>query len=115
MTHALIIDILLWVFAVFIVGWIVWQTLAKADNIKSMIIRWILTAVILAFLFFKVAPIVGEGGWDAAMTGIPVTALCGLALALVWRHAIASLIAKPFASLYDGGDTPPEPKPVYYT
>src|SRR6185369_400136 len=30
-----------------------------------------------------------------------------------WRHSIASLVAQPFAALYDGGDIPPEPRPAY--
>src|SRR5262249_30358511 len=28
-------------------------------------------------------------------------------------HSIANIVAKPFGSLYDGGDTPPEPVPAY--
>jgi tetratricopeptide (TPR) repeat protein len=32
---------------------------------------------------------------------------------VVWRHSIASLVAQPFAALYDGGDVPPDPRPAY--
>jgi tetratricopeptide (TPR) repeat protein len=39
--------------------------------------------------------------------------VCSLALAIVWRHNLASLVAKPFASLYDGGNVPAEPRPAY--
>src|SRR5205085_373807 len=31
----------------------------------------------------------------------------------IWRHELAGLIANPFASLYDGGDEQPDPRPAY--
>lgn len=62
-----------------------------------------------------VAPLVGQGGYAGAFAGIPLTAACGLVLAIIWRHSIAALVAKPFTSLYDGGDTPPDPVPTYST
>src|SRR5206468_9399515 len=58
-------------------------------------------------------PIVGQGGYGGAFGGIPLTAVCGLTLAIIWRRSIASLVADPIASLYDGGTTPPDPHPAY--
>jgi tetratricopeptide (TPR) repeat protein len=52
-------------------------------------------------------------GYDGAFIGIPLTAVCGLVLAIIWRHNIASIVAKPFASLYDGGDMEIDPQPYY--
>jgi tetratricopeptide (TPR) repeat protein len=60
-----------------------------------------------------VAPIVARGGYDGAFIGVPLTAVCGLVLAIIWRHAIAGVIAKPFTSIYDGGNEPAEPHPYY--
>ena len=40
-------------------------------------------------------------------------AACGIVLAIIWRHDLAELAAKPFASLYDGGSQEPIPKPAY--
>ena len=100
-------------FVIAVIGWFVWHTIRKSEDTGRMVFKWICTAGVLAFMWLYVAPIVGEGGWGAAMSGIPLTALSGLALAIIWRHSIAAMIAKPFTALYDGGDVPPEPKPAY--
>jgi outer membrane protein assembly factor BamD (BamD/ComL family) len=56
---------------------------------------------------------VADGGYVAAFGGIPLTAVSGLTLALIWRHNIASFISKPFESIYNGGDQEVEARPVY--
>jgi tetratricopeptide (TPR) repeat protein len=91
---------------------IVWSV-KKADDPARMIFKWILTAIVVAVLFWKVAPIMAKGGYTAAFGGIPMGAVCGLVLAIIWRHNLAGLVANPFGSLYDGGDTEPEPCPAY--
>jgi tetratricopeptide (TPR) repeat protein len=94
-------------------GWLIVHTIRKAEDPAQMLFKWIFTAVIAAVMVWKVAPMVGQGGYGAAFGGIPFAAVCGLALAITWRHSLASLVAKPFASLYDGGDEEPEPRPAY--
>ena len=47
------------------------------------------------------------------VVALPLTGLCGLVLAIIWRHSLAALVAKPFEALYDGGSTPPDPHPAY--
>jgi tetratricopeptide (TPR) repeat protein len=64
-------------------------------------------------MVWGVAPVVGRGGYEGAFGGIPLAAACGLVLAIIWRHSIASMIAKPFGSLYDGGDAQIEARPYY--
>ena len=39
--------------------------------------------------------------------------LCALGFVAVWRRNIASLVANPLGSLFDGGDVPVEPQPFY--
>src|SRR5258708_3837837 len=94
-------------------GWVVIRSVQKAEDPARMIFKWVLTVLMLIFMFRKVAPIVGQGGYGGALGGIPLTAACGLVLAIIWRHSIASLGAKPFPSLYDGGDQEIDPKPAY--
>jgi tetratricopeptide (TPR) repeat protein len=99
--------------AVLAVGTLIVLTILKAEDPARMAFRWVMTALVGAFMVWKVAPTVGQGGYGGAFVGIPLTAVCGLVLAIVWRHALAGLVAKPFADLYDGGSTPPEPRPAY--
>jgi len=112
-TGEMIRGILFLVLATTAIGWVVVRSVQKAEDPARMIFKWVLTIVVLVLMFWKVAPIVGQGGYGGAFGGIPLTALCGLALAAIWRHSIAGLVAKPFSSLYDGGDQEVEPRPAY--
>src|ERR1043165_126786 len=98
---------------VIVFGGLIAMTVIKAEDPARMVFKWVLTLVILAFMVFKVAPIVGQGGYSGAFGGIPLTAVCGLTLAFIWRHTIASWVADPIGSLYDGGTTAPDPHPAY--
>src|SRR5689334_10662833 len=104
---------LILVVSVLAIGWLIVVTVKRAEDPARMVFKWIVTAFILGVMFKVVAPVVGQGGYVGAFGGIPMAAVCGLALAIVWRYHLASLIAKPFASLYDGGNVPPEPRPAY--
>src|SRR5438477_4532140 len=94
-------------------GWAIIYTIRKADDPARMIFKWVLTAVMLWVLIWKVGDFVTKGGAAGAYIGVPFAAVCGLVLAFIWRHDIASLVAKPFSSLYDGGDAEPDPHPAY--
>ncbi len=96
-----------------LLGWAMWRTLKNSEDPARLIFKWVLTAVVIGFMVKVVAPMVGQGGYGAAFGGIPLTAVCGLVLAIIWRRNIAELVANPFASLYDGGNVPPEPRPAY--
>jgi len=91
---------------------IVW-TVIKAEDPARMACKWVVTAIIGTIMVWKVAPMVGEGGYGGAFGGIPLAALCSLGLAITWRHNLAELVARPIASLYDGGNVAPEPRPAY--
>lgn len=93
----------------------IFLTIKQSDDPGRMVVKWISTGFVLAGLFLVVGPMVGQGGYSGAFVGIPATAVCGLILAIIWRRTISELIARPFASLYDGGSVPPEPRPTYST
>ena len=96
------------------VAWVLWRTLRKSEDPPRLIFKWILTVIIIGYMVRYVMPDVAQGG-EAAIAGILITCVVGLVLAIIWRHSIALMIAKPFASLYDGGDQEADPKPFYST
>jgi len=98
---------------VVVFGGLIVMTVIKAEDPARMAFKWVLTLIVLALMIFKVAPIVGQGGYGGAFGGIPLAAACGLTLAMIWRHTIASWVADPIGSLYDGGSTAPDPHPAY--
>ena len=108
-----IFDIVLLLIIVIGGGYISFKTLQKSDDPFLLIFKWILTAVVVAFMILYVAPIVAKGGYGGAFVGIPLTAACGIVLAVIWQKNLANLVANPIGSLYDGGTAEYEPRPVY--
>lgn len=96
-----------------LVGWVLWIWLKKSEDPVRLLIKWGVSIIILGALIFVVVPIVAHGGYGAAFIGIPATAVCGLALAIVWRHDLAGLVASPFGALYDGGNAKVDPQAYY--
>ena len=96
-----------------LIGWVMWLWLKKADDPARLIFKWILTAIGLGVMVFVVGPIVAKGGYGGAFVGIPATAVCGLYFAIIWRHEIAGLVAKPFGAIYDGGNAQINPQAYY--
>jgi tetratricopeptide (TPR) repeat protein len=94
-------------------GWFIFWTVKKAEEPKLMIVKWVATAPVVAFLVIFVMPMVANPDYAAAFIGVPLTAACGLVLTIIWRRSIANLVADPIASLYNGGDEPPDPHPFY--
>ena len=113
LTYGIIRGTLITIVVIAVGGWLLVRSLKRSDDPSRLIFKWFLTALVVGFMIWKVAPLVGRGGYEGAFIGIPVTAACGLTLAIIWRYNIASIIAKPFSSLYDGGDAEIEPRPYY--
>ncbi|SPE52202.1 conserved membrane hypothetical protein [Verrucomicrobia bacterium] len=112
-TDGLLVRIISVVFFVAAIGTVIAWTVKKAEDPARMIFKWVLTAPLLGYVFWVLMPMLGKFDNKAAINGIPNTVLCGLALAIIWRSSIAALIARPFGSLFTGGDEPPEPQPLY--
>ncbi len=94
-------------------GFFLVRALKRSDDPARLLFKWLLTAGVVFVIFWKVVPMVGQGGYGAAFGGIPFAAVCGLTLAIIWRQNIADIIAKPFGDIYDGGTRELDPHPVY--
>ena len=111
-TYHVIRGIIILMVFVAIAGWLFFQALKRSEDPPKLIFKWLLTIPVIAFIVWVVAPIVGAGGY-VAVGGIILTVACGWTLAIIWGRSIASLLARPFVSLYDGGNAEVEPRPFY--
>jgi tetratricopeptide (TPR) repeat protein len=93
-------------------GWVVWRSIKKSEDPARTAFKWLLTLGILLYIRFSVFPMADKGGM-AAFSAVASCMICALVMFITWRIEIGSIVAKPFASLYDGGDQPPEPTPFY--
>ncbi len=93
-------------------GWLLIRALRRSEDPPALLFRWLLTIPIVWFIFKRVLPM-GAAGGGAAIGGIMYGLVLGLTLAIVWRHSIAGMFAKPFTDLYDGGNREIEKRPYY--
>ena len=92
-----------------LLGWALIRALKRSDDPARLLFKWALTAGVVGFLNWTIAPLALANPF----IGVPLAAACGLTLAIIWRQALTDIVAKPFASLYDGGDEEIEPQPYY--
>ena len=93
-------------------GWIIYYTVKKSEDPARLLFKWIITIIVVCLMYWHAFPMAGQGGM-VAFTGVSWAIIYGIVLTITWRHNIGGLIAKPFASLYDGGDLEVEPRPAY--
>jgi len=107
-----IFDIVLSVVGLGAVGALFWFSFERSTDRPVLIIKWLATLLVIGVIIGIVLPHAARGGLDAIFALI-VMLLCGIAMAILWRGSLIDIIANPLASLYDDGNTPPEPKPYY--
>jgi tetratricopeptide (TPR) repeat protein len=93
-------------------GWVFFRSLKRSEDPARFIFKWLVTISVIACYVWVVMPLVRNGGY-VAIGGIFMAVALGNVLVIAWGHSITLIIAKPFASLYDGGDEEPEAKPAY--
>lgn len=91
-----------------VAGW----SVRKSEDPARTAFKWVLTLVIILYLRWGVMPQADQGG-IAAFIAVAECAIAGLVMFIIWRQNIGAIVAKPFTSLYDGGEAPPEPRPFY--
>jgi tetratricopeptide (TPR) repeat protein len=108
----IVVNILSLIVIMGLVGWLFIRALKRSTDPRVLIIKWIVTAAALYFQFKVSLPAFRNGGFDAIF-GLILTLLFGLVMAILWRDSFIDIFANAIGSLYDGGSTPPEPKPYY--
>lgn len=107
-----ILDIISMVICAGGIGALFWFAFERSTERPALVLRWLVTAPVLLAIWKVSIPEFRHGGSDA-LFGLILTVVCGLVLAVLWTGSITDLVARPFASMFDGGSTPPEPKPYY--
>ncbi len=100
------------VFLAGIAGWLFWRAFRKSGEPLVLAIKWAITLPIFYAIIRVAIPNFAAGGGNAIF-GLFVMLFCGVVLAILWVGSLVDMVAKPFGSLFDGGDTPPDPKPYY--
>ena len=112
-TYAIVRGTVLLALALGAVGWFMVRCLKRSDDPARLIFKWVLTGGVIGLVIWVVGPLVAGDSYAAAYVGVPMTAVCGIILTIIWRHNLAGMIAKPFGDLYDGGSVEPIPQPAY--
>ncbi len=91
--------------------WILLQILKRCDEPKTILIKVGLTLVIVLVVSVFLGPYLWSRA--GALIGIPLVAVAGVILAIIWRQHIANLMARPFEVLFTGGSEAPDPAPFF--
>jgi tetratricopeptide (TPR) repeat protein len=89
----------------FAAGLLAWRALRNSDDPWRLIFKWIVTGTLMGYLIL--------GTLKSPVYAPIVAAILGVILGIMWAPHLGALIAKPFTSLYDGGDVAPEVRPFY--
>ena len=92
--------------------WVIWKTIKKSEDPGRITYKWVISGIAFVFLVF-LGTRIGAMGYAGAFIGPIVAAVCGVVLGILWAPHLGALIAKPFTSLYDGGEKEPERRPFY--
>jgi outer membrane protein assembly factor BamD (BamD/ComL family) len=100
------------VLGLFVLGWIVWTTVRKAEDSGRVLFKWIVTAVVFVALI-GLALSLFHGGIEGAYIVPPIAAVFGVFMGIMWAPHLGAMIAKPLTSFYDGGSQEVEERPFY--
>lgn len=87
------------------VGWVVLRTIKNAENRRRMAFNWLFTLLLAAVICYAV-PLFG-------IFGLFLIVVSAVILSWMWTPHLGEFFAGPISSLFDGGHTPPEPRPLY--
>jgi len=94
----------------------VWQmirSLKRSDDPPKLLFKYVLTFVVVGLFCYAV---LFRTWWHTQAGAFIVPVICvvvGIAMSIVWAPNLGALLAKPITSLFDGGDTEPDPQPLY--
>lgn len=95
-----------------ILGWLFWRTLKKSDEPLRLVWKWGLTLFLIVAGVKLLGKLALAGGWSAVaavLFSLPFAVILGI----LWAPSIATTLASPLTSIFDGGSESLEERPVY--
>ncbi len=105
--------ILVLVTAVVMIGAFLWWILRRSREPVDLLMRIVIMTGILAFGYFSIDKLAGDGNPFGQMAGVLIGLVLGLVLAFVWAPPFMNKVSDWIGSLYTGGLEPPTPVPFY--
>lgn len=97
-------------FSALLILWTLYRWLSGSEEPRRLVTKWIIT-LILAGIVFLITRMIRTPAHAFAVPAI--IALIGIIIGAIWAPNIGAWFAKPFTSLFDGGDEEIEPQPLY--
>src|SRR5262245_36313137 len=91
-------------------GWWLWRCLQNSDDPPKLLFKWLLTLLCLVGLAWLVF------GMEEGVGRVIVPFVCvaiGVVMSILWTPHFGELLARPFTSMFDGGNQEIEPQPLY--
>jgi tetratricopeptide (TPR) repeat protein len=96
-------------------GLMIWLTILSFKNSTNpglLILKWAVTFPMVFLLWWKVGPMLTDGG-GGTIAGMLFAAAGSGVIAIIWRGSLIDSLVNPFVAIFDGGNEPPELKPFY--
>src|SRR4029450_11428072 len=88
-------------------GWVFWRWSRRSEDPPAVLGRKSRSSMgAAAFAVWSIVRL-------HPLIGVPMGAAAGVLIGILWGRNIGLWMAKPLASLYDGGDVAPDPCPFY--
>src|SRR5215831_6419268 len=81
--------------------WLLWQWLKASDEPWILVLRWVITLVVMGFVFINAVRAHDEFSKIAALL---IGCVGGIIMVLVWRQSFCDFVGNQFAGLYTGGN-----------
>jgi tetratricopeptide (TPR) repeat protein len=117
----IIFNTLLSLIGITFMGWLFWRALKRSDDPAIILFKILFTVALVIGEVFFLHSLIGtlqnsdapqaNAGQAFLMAGS--VAACGIILSIVWTAQISNFLIGPLTGMFDGGTTPPEPKPYY--
>ena len=96
-----------------LMGWLVWRSLKNSGDPARLLFRYVLTAVLIVGGYFAIDHLERGAEGLEKMIGVFLGMILALVLFIIWYDTVLGKVGEMFGNLLTGGNTPPEPMPLY--